>query len=111
MPATVLPLVDTHRGLVQFSLQGRWQTYYTSEPLRLVKLLGRCAARPSFEQSTQTLLLSLPHRGSQAGRSLSFSLAKFPGQGPITRLEADGEPGAEPRADRLPLLSQAGHQY
>lgn len=86
MAYSVLPIVDRQTGQVQFTVHGQWHICYVSDPLRLEFLLARCARRPIFIPEACELRLSVAAAGRPQGRTVAFSLAKFPTLEPATKI-------------------------
>jgi len=86
MAYSVLPIVDRQTGQVQFKVQGHWHIRYVCDPQRLELLLARCARRPIFNPETSELVLGVATTGQAQGRSIAFSLAKFPSLEPVTKM-------------------------
>ncbi|PRB76569.1 hypothetical protein CQ012_06030 [Arthrobacter sp. MYb214] len=86
MAYPILPVIDRQTGQVQFKAEGRWRTRYVADPLRLERLIARCARRPTYDPATSELQLVLPVSGNPAGKRIAFSLAKFPSAGALTKL-------------------------
>ncbi|WP_334122767.1 hypothetical protein [Glutamicibacter sp.] len=86
MAYSVLPIVDRQTGQVQFKFQGQWLIRYVDDPGQLEHLLARCARRPLFNPDSSELVLGVATAGQSQGRSIAFSLAKFPSLRPLTKL-------------------------
>ncbi|WP_159614072.1 hypothetical protein [Glutamicibacter sp. JC586] len=88
MAFSVLPIIDRQTGQVQFKAQDRWHVLYVCDPARLEQLITRSSSRPTFEPTTSQLVLHIASIGHPEGRSVAFSLAKFPSLTPLTKMNS-----------------------
>lgn len=88
MSFSVLPIIDRQTGQVQFKSQGQWHIRYVCDPANLERLITRSARRPMYDPATSQLILQVAATGEPTGRSIAFSLAKFPSLTPLTKIKS-----------------------
>ncbi|AJT42687.1 hypothetical protein [Psychromicrobium lacuslunae] len=71
---SVLPVVDTVLGTVNFSVRGEWYSFWSREPAALVAALSNSVGRCCWQPAANLLVVPVAKTGRRAGEQLSFRL-------------------------------------
>lgn len=72
----VLPVLDVHRGILDFRLNGVWRRYCIPNAAAMAAALSKAVGSPRWDAEARSLTVLVPQLGSAAGQERVYKLSE-----------------------------------